>query len=118
MTEPGETDDFSVLEHVLTIERHLGAPAVRLRHLQHDAGAGAPGGGVSRRTAALPIVTGTFELNALERLGVEPIGVPLVSEHPGGQDPAPSRTARARRSPRSVKASSARGAPRAEAGGL
>ena len=25
MTEPGETDDYSVLEHVLTIERHLGA---------------------------------------------------------------------------------------------
>ena len=24
MTEPGETDDYSVLEHVLTIERHLG----------------------------------------------------------------------------------------------
>ena len=25
MTEPGETDDYSVLEHVLTIERHLDA---------------------------------------------------------------------------------------------
>jgi 2-phospho-L-lactate transferase/gluconeogenesis factor (CofD/UPF0052 family) len=25
MTEPGETDDYSVLEHLLTIERHLGA---------------------------------------------------------------------------------------------
>ena len=25
MTEPGETDDYSILEHLLTIERHLGA---------------------------------------------------------------------------------------------
>ena len=25
MTEPGETDDFSILEHLLTIERHVGA---------------------------------------------------------------------------------------------
>ncbi len=84
MTEPGETDDYSVLEHVLTIERHLGdqlfdyvvyntAPVPE--HLD-------------RRYAergAQPIVTGTFELNALEKLGIQPIGVPLVSEHPPGK---------------------------------
>ena len=32
-----------------------------------------------------PIVTGTFELSALERFGVRAIGVPLVSEHPAGK---------------------------------
>jgi hypothetical protein len=30
-------------------------------------------------------VTGTFEMNALGKLGVEPIGVSLVSEHPEGR---------------------------------
>ena len=30
-------------------------------------------------------MTGTFELNALERFGVRAIGVPLVSEHPAGK---------------------------------
>ena len=34
---------------------------------------------------ARPIVTGTFELNALQRFGVRAIGVPLVSEHPAGK---------------------------------
>ena len=34
---------------------------------------------------SFPITTGTFELNALEKLGVQPIGVPLVSEHPAGK---------------------------------
>lgn len=84
MTEPGETDDYSVLEHVLTIERHLDAqlfdyviyntspvPAhLAARYAGHR---------------AVPIVTGTFELNALHKLGVRPIGVPLVSEHPAGK---------------------------------
>jgi hypothetical protein len=30
-------------------------------------------------------VTGTFELNALEKFGVRAIGVPLVSEQPAGK---------------------------------
>ena len=30
-------------------------------------------------------MTGTFELNALDRLNIQPIGVPLVSEHPAGK---------------------------------
>ena len=34
---------------------------------------------------ARPVVTGNFELSALERLGIRPIGVPLVSEHPAGK---------------------------------
>jgi uncharacterized cofD-like protein len=84
MTEPGETDDYSALEHVLTIERHLDAQLfdyviyntspvpdhlARAYAAQH----------------AFPILTGTFELNALEALGIHPIGVPLVSEHPTGK---------------------------------
>ena len=31
---------------------------------------------------ALPIRTGNFELSALDKLGIQPIGVPLVSEYP------------------------------------
>jgi hypothetical protein len=31
------------------------------------------------------VITGTFELAALQRLGIRPIGVPLVSEHPAGK---------------------------------
>jgi uncharacterized cofD-like protein len=84
MTEPGETDDFSVLEHVLTIERHLDAQlfdyviyntAPVPEHLAQSYG----------ERGARPVVTGRFELGALDKLGVQPIGVPLVSEHPAGK---------------------------------
>ena len=34
---------------------------------------------------ARPILTGSFELSALDKLGIQPIGVPLVSEHPEGK---------------------------------
>ncbi len=84
MTEAGETDGFGVLEHLLTIERHLGRQlfdcviynttpvpeALATAYAQHR---------------AAPIVTGTFELRALERFGVRAIGVPLASEHPAGK---------------------------------
>ena len=81
MTEPGETDDYSVLEHVLTIERHLGAQLFDYviyntspipNHLAAE----------YATNGARPILTGNFELNALGRLDIQPIGVPLVSEHP------------------------------------
>ena len=84
MTEPGETDDFSILEHVLTVERHVGAQlfdcviyntAPVPQHL-------------AARYAALgaqAIATGQFELNAFEKLGINAFGVPLVSEHPSGK---------------------------------
>src|SRR5688500_3494410 len=84
MTEPGETDDYSVLEHVLTIERHLDAQLFDYviyntcpvpDHLAAIYGA----------FGATPVVTGTFEVSALERLGIRPIGVPLISEHPAGK---------------------------------
>ena len=84
MTEPGETDDYSVLEHVLTIERHLGAQlfdyVIYNTAPVPDALAAAYQAYGSR-----PIVTGTFELNALDKLKIQPIGVPLVSEHPAGK---------------------------------
>jgi uncharacterized cofD-like protein len=84
MTEAGETDQFGVLEHLLTIERHLGRQLfdcviynttpipdhLAAIYAAHD---------------ARPIETGTFELNALERFGVRAIGVPLLSEHPAGK---------------------------------
>jgi uncharacterized cofD-like protein len=81
MTEPGETDDYSVLEHVLTIERHLGAQLFDFviyntspipEHLAVE----------YATNGARPILTGTFELSALDKLGIQPIGVPLVSEYP------------------------------------
>jgi len=84
MTEPGETDDYSVLEHVLTIERHLGAQLFDYviyntspipQELASQYG----------EHGAQPILTGNFELSALDKLGIEPIGVPLVSEHPEGK---------------------------------
>jgi uncharacterized cofD-like protein len=81
MTEPGETDDYTILEHVLTIERHLEAQLFDYVIYntgpvpEHLAGEYAAHG-------ARPLVTGQFELNALDRLGNQPIGVPLVSEHP------------------------------------
>jgi uncharacterized cofD-like protein len=84
MTEPGETDDYSVLEHVLTIERHLGAQLFDYVIYNTAPVPDALGEEYARR-GAQPIVTGNFELNALERLGVRPIGVPLVSEHPAGK---------------------------------
>jgi uncharacterized cofD-like protein len=84
MTEPGETDDYSVLEHVLTIERHLDA---QLFDFVIYNTAPVPDGLAAAYGArgARPIVTGAFELNALEKLGIQPIGVPLVSEHPAGK---------------------------------
>jgi uncharacterized cofD-like protein len=84
MTEPGETDDYSVLEHVLTIERHLDAQL--FDYVIYNT-APVPDGLAAAYGArgARPIVTGAFELNALEKLGIQPIGVPLVSEHPPGK---------------------------------
>jgi uncharacterized cofD-like protein len=81
MTEPGETDDYSVLEHVLTIERHLGAQLFdfviyNTSPIPEHLAAGYATNG------ARPILTGNFELSALDKLGIQPIGVPLVSEHP------------------------------------
>ena len=84
MTEPGETDDLSVLEHVLTIERHLGAQL--FDYVIYNTAPVPPdlaAAYASRR--ARPIAAGSFELGALEKLGIQPIGVPLVSEHPAGK---------------------------------
>jgi uncharacterized cofD-like protein len=84
MTEPGETDNYSVLEHLLTIERHLGRQlfdcVIYNTSPVPEALAASYG-----ECGALPILTGSFELNALERFGVRAIGVPLVSEHPAGK---------------------------------
>lgn len=84
MTEPGETDDYSVLEHVLTIERHLGAQLFDYV-VYNTAPVPLHLADAYRDHGSLPIVTGTFELNALEKLDIQPIGVPLVSEHPAGK---------------------------------
>ena len=84
MTEPGETDDYSGLDEILALERHLEAqlfdcviyntsPVPDAIAKQYAVG------------GARPVVTGSFELAALERLGIRPIGVPLASEHPAGK---------------------------------
>ena len=84
MTEPGETDDYSVLEHVLTIERHLGAQLFDYV-IYNTSPVPEALAAVYEGYGARPIVTGNFELNALDKLGIRPIGVPLVSEHPAGK---------------------------------
>ena len=116
MTEAGETDNFTVLDHLLTLERHLGRQLFDCviyntmtipAHLAES----------YKNRRAAPIVTGTFELNALDRFGVRAVGVPLVSEHPAGK---------IRHSPEGLAAAIAalaRGKlgawrPRAEAGGV
>lgn len=84
MTEAGETDHFGVLEHLLTIERHVGRQLFDCVIYNTTPVPDALRAIYAERRAA-PIVTGTFELSALERFGVRAIGVPLVSEHPAGK---------------------------------
>jgi uncharacterized cofD-like protein len=84
MTEPGETDNFSVLEHLLTIGRHLGRQlfdCVIYNTMPIPETLGA----TYEDRGARPLVAGTFEVNAFERLGLRAIGVPLVSEDPPGK---------------------------------
>jgi uncharacterized cofD-like protein len=84
MTEPGETDDYSALEHVLTIERHVEAQLFDYI-IYNTTPVPAHLAAAYAASHALPIATGTFELKALEKIGVRPIGVPLASEHPSGK---------------------------------
>ncbi len=84
MTEPGETDDYSVLEHVLTIERHLETQLFDCVIYNTSPVPEALAAAYAARRS-VPIVTGAFELSALEKLGIEPVGVALVSEHPAGK---------------------------------
>ena len=84
MTEPGETDDYTALDQVLAIERHLGAQLIDCVVYNTSPIPGSLASAYAER-GAKPVITGTFELAALERLGIRPIGVPLVSEHPAGR---------------------------------
>jgi uncharacterized cofD-like protein len=84
MTEPGETDDFGILEHVLTIERHLGTQLFDCV-IYNTAPVPERLGARYAALGAQPITTGQFELSAFEKLGINPLGVPLVSEHPSGK---------------------------------
>jgi uncharacterized cofD-like protein len=84
MTEAGETDNFTVLDHLLTIERHVGRQLFDCVIYNTTPVPEALAATYKDRRAT-PIVTGNFELNALERFGVRAIGVPLVSEHPAGK---------------------------------
>ena len=84
MTEPGETDRFTVLDHVLAIERHLGCQLFDCV-IYNTAPVPEPLAERYAAHGATAIATGTFELHALQRLGIQAIGVPLVSEHPEGK---------------------------------
>jgi uncharacterized cofD-like protein len=84
MTEPGETDDYSALDEVLAIERHLGAQLFDCV-IYNTSPIPEPLAGVYAALNARPVLTGTFEISAFEGLGIRPIGVPLVSEHPAGK---------------------------------
>ncbi|CAN5767585.1 hypothetical protein BH24ACI5_BH24ACI5_08960 [soil metagenome] len=84
MTEPGETDDYSALDEILALERHLDAQLFDC--VIYNTSPVAPR--VAEQYAAQgarPVLTGHFELAALQRLGIQPIGLPLVSEHPVGK---------------------------------
>ena len=116
MTEAGETDNFSVLDHLLTLERHLGRQLFDCVIYNTSTIPDALAASYKNRSAA-PIVTGTFELNALHRFGVRAIGVPLVSEHPAGKiRHHPDRLASAIAALGQGKLGAWR--PRAEAGGI
>lgn len=84
MTEPGETDDYSALDEILALERHLGAQLFDCVIYNTSPIPDALLESYSQN-GARPVVTGQFELAALERLGIRPIGVPLASEHPAGK---------------------------------
>jgi uncharacterized cofD-like protein len=84
MTEAGETDNFSVLDHLLTLERHLGRQLFDCV-IYNTSPIPEPLATHYKDRRAAPIATGTFELSALDRFGVRAIGVPLVSEHPEGK---------------------------------
>lgn len=116
MTEAGETDGFGVLEHLLTIERHVGRQLFDcVIYNTAPVPAGLAAAYAERRST--PIVTGTFELSALDRFGVRAIGVPLVSEHPAGKiRHHPERLATAIAALARGKLGAWR--PRAEVGGL
>jgi uncharacterized cofD-like protein len=84
MTEPGETDDYSALDEVLAVERHLGAHLFDCV-IYNTSLIPEPLAGLYHQRHARPVVTGTFEIASFEGLGIRPIGVPLVSEHPAGK---------------------------------
>jgi uncharacterized cofD-like protein len=84
MTEPGETDDYSALDQILAIERHLEAQLFDCV-IYNTSPVPASLSAAYAARGAKAVTTGTFELAALERLGIRPIGVPLVSEHPAGK---------------------------------
>jgi hypothetical protein len=73
-----------VLDHLLTIERHLGRQLFDCV-IYNTTPIPEPLATTYKNRRATPIVTGSFELSALERFGVRAIGVPLVSEHPAGK---------------------------------
>ena len=84
MTEPGETDEYSGLDEVLAIERHLEAHLFDCVIYNTSPIPDALAGDYAALNAR-PVSTGTFEISAFEGLGIRPIGVPLVSEHPAGK---------------------------------
>ena len=84
MTEPGETDDYSALDEVLALERHLGAQLFDCL-IYNTATVPETLAATYAGSGAVPVKTGAFELAAMERMGIRPIGVPLASEHPAGK---------------------------------
>lgn len=84
MTEPGETDTYGVLEHVLAIDRHLGRQLFDYV-IYNTTPVPESLAAIYRERGAAPVTASAFDLTALDRLGVRAIGVPLVSEHPAGK---------------------------------
>jgi uncharacterized cofD-like protein len=84
MTEPGETDAFGVLEHVLAIERHLGRQLFDCV-IYNTSPVPERLGSTYGEGGSIPVLASSFALEVLDRMNVRAIGVPLLSEHPAGK---------------------------------
>lgn len=84
MTEPGETDGFTALEHVRVVARHVGAQLFDV--VLHSTANVAPDLAASYASkGARPVQVTSAEISELADLGIRAIGLPLLSEFPPGK---------------------------------
>jgi uncharacterized cofD-like protein len=84
MTEPGETDGFTAAEHLRAVARHVGAQLFDLVLYSTAAIAPTLASGYAAR-GAVPVRVSAADIAELAQLGVQAIGLPLVSELPPGK---------------------------------
>ncbi|HEX5473892.1 MAG TPA: gluconeogenesis factor YvcK family protein [Vicinamibacterales bacterium] len=84
MTEPGETDRYGLLDHLVAIERHLGRQLFDCV-IYNTRPVPAPVAAAYRARGAFPIVPSRGELEELARRGVRAVGMPLLLVQPAGK---------------------------------